>query len=226
MNFKSAVKDLDLWRALVISLALHAWLLSQKPPQPAAARAVQPLAATLRLAAEVAGEPGKLAPESAPRLSPAAISPTSHAGNAAAVAPVPAAADAPPLPKAPMARFAGAAASGVSASEGKAVASVGPDAEGVRQYRVSLAAAARRFKRYPALALERGWRGSVRIELAIAAGGVPQPPRLMISSGHELLDEAALAMIGRAAEETLVPSSLRGRAFVVSLPVVFDLDEE
>ena len=100
------------------------------------------------------------------------------------------------------------------------------DADGVRQYRVSLAAAARSFTRYPALALASGWSGRAQVELAVAAGGAPQPPRLMDSSGHPLLDEAALKMIGRAAQVTVVPPSLRGRAFVVKLPVVFDLDEE
>ena len=124
-----------------------------------------------------------------------------------------------------MASLADAAASAVSVPEGKALVSTGPDADGVRQYRVNLATAARRFKRYPALALERGWSGSAQIEVAIAASGVPRQ-RLMVSSGHELLDEAALEMIGRSAQATILPASLRGQAFVVRLPVFFDLEEE
>lgn len=150
--------------------------------------------------------------------------PTGHAGNVAPAVAAPVAGEALPeaSPAAPMASVASAA---VAPAEGKIAVSAGLDADGVRQYRVNLATAARRFKRYPALALEMGWSGSAQIEVAIAASGVAQPPRLMGSSGHELLDEAALAMIGRAAQATLVPASLRGRAFAVKLPVVFDLDD-
>ena len=114
----------------------------------------------------------------------------------------------------------------MATAEDKLAAGAAVDAAGVRQYRISIATAARRFKRYPALALEKGWRGSAEVEVSVAGNGVPQPPRLTNSSGHELLDEAALTMIARAAHATLVPASLRGRVFAVTLPVEFDIDEE
>lgn len=102
----------------------------------------------------------------------------------------------------------------------------GVDANGLRQYRLRLAAAARRFKLYPPQAQENGWSGTAEVRVAIAANGVPQPPQLLRSSGHQLLDAVALDMLGNAALRTAVPASLRGQSFSVPLPVVFDLNDE
>jgi outer membrane biosynthesis protein TonB len=48
--------------------------------------------------------------------------------------------------------------------------------------------------------------------------------RLARSSGYALLDAKAEEIIGRAARATAIPESLRGREFVVDLPVEFDLE--
>jgi len=45
------------------------------------------------------------------------------------------------------------------------------------------------------------------------------------SSGHEVLDRAAQAMIEAGAERALVPDALQGKAFSLVLPVVFDLND-
>lgn len=55
---------------------------------------------------------------------------------------------------------------------------------------------------------------------------MPQPPQLASSSGHELLDGAAIDMIGRAVQATRLPRQLRGQAFAFKLPVLFEIDEE
>ncbi|MCX7173310.1 MAG: TonB family protein [Proteobacteria bacterium] len=102
----------------------------------------------------------------------------------------------------------------------------GLDANGLRQYRLSLAVESRRFKRYPRQALEQGWSGTAEVRVAVAASGVPQFAQLLRSSGHELLDAAALDMINNAALHAVVPSSLRGRTFSVPLPVSFSVDSE
>jgi len=97
------------------------------------------------------------------------------------------------------------------------------DAEGVRQFRMALAAEARRFKRYPPQAQETNMTGTVEIRVVVAAPGGAREVHLARSSGHELLDDAALDMMTRAAPRAALPETLRRRAFVVSLPVVFDL---
>lgn len=97
-------------------------------------------------------------------------------------------------------------------------------ADDVRQYRLSLAVAARRFKRYPALAREHGWEGAV--EIVLRGDALMPVPEVVLanSSGRGILDEQALEMVRRAAQVTMVPDGLRGREFRVSLPVRFSLD--
>lgn len=102
----------------------------------------------------------------------------------------------------------------------------GEAVDGLRGYRLSVAGQARRFKRYPAQALASGWEGSADVRLEVGGDGRARAATLSRSSGHELLDRAALAMIDAGAERAHVPESLRGRTFAIVLPVVFNLGEE
>ena len=104
---------------------------------------------------------------------------------------------------------------------------VAVSADGLREYRVALGREASRFKQeyernYNALERERrrGWEGRVELSLrALAQGGAPRIT-LARSSGHAVLDEQALELIGRAVLVTPLPGALRGQNF--SLPVVLD----
>lgn len=101
----------------------------------------------------------------------------------------------------------------------------GVSADDLRQYRVSLASAARRFKRYPALAREQGWEGTAEVAIRFRAA-LPSPDVVLVrSSGRELLDEQAIDMLAQAARATALPESMRGRDFEIPLPVKFSLDE-
>ncbi|MCX7153855.1 MAG: energy transducer TonB [Proteobacteria bacterium] len=75
------------------------------------------------------------------------------------------------------------------------------------QYRLALITAARRYKRYPAQAMQNGWTGRVEIRLNIGANGMIQSAAIKTSTGYALLDETALDMIKKAKP----------------LPVIFDL---
>lgn len=99
----------------------------------------------------------------------------------------------------------------------------GVDAEGLRSYRMALAREARRFKRYPRPALEAGWAGMAEVTVAVSPVGAAGDAHISRSSGHLILDEAALEMMARALATTAVPPVLLGQAFAVSLPVVFEL---
>lgn len=94
----------------------------------------------------------------------------------------------------------------------------------LRGYRLAVASQARRFKRYPAQAMAAGWAGSAEIRLEVSGDGQPRDVTVSRSSGHELLDRAAQAMIDAGAQRASVPESLRGKAFAVVLPVVFNLE--
>ncbi len=113
----------------------------------------------------------------------------------------------------------------------KAVPSNDPPRDGVseddrREYRMALSLAAGRFKRYPPLAQERGWEGTVEVELVVRALARQPEIALLRSSGHDILDEKALDMVTRAAHRTDLPAGLKGRDFRVVLPVEFSLADE
>jgi protein TonB len=147
-------------------------------------------------------------PASAPRAEPPAQSVTSDAGQTAPSSP-------------------GGAARGGARSTAPTASDVTPDgasADDLRQYRLSLAISARRFKRYPALARERGWEGTSEVALNVNAL-LPVPEVVLVrSSGQGVLDQQALEMMTQAARVTSLPPSLKGRDFRILLPVKFSLE--
>ncbi len=98
--------------------------------------------------------------------------------------------------------------------------------DGLRGYRLAVATQARRYKRYPTQAMASGWAGSADIRVEVGRDGRPRAATVARPSGHEALDQAALAMIDAGALRARVPDSLRGQAFAVVLPVVFNLEEQ
>jgi protein TonB len=100
-----------------------------------------------------------------------------------------------------------------------------PDAAGLRQYRLALASEARRYKRYPEAARRAGLAGTVEVRIKVATSGAAPQTELTRSSGVAQLDAAALEMLHRAAERTVLPEVLRNRPFAVLLPVVFEVAE-
>jgi protein TonB len=100
-----------------------------------------------------------------------------------------------------------------------------PDAGTLAQYRLALISAAKRFKRYPRVALDNDWQGKVEIRIVIDASGAIATLSVRSSTGHPLLDRQALEMIEHAKEMALIPPALRGKEFSVDIPVVFSLRE-
>lgn len=179
------------------------------PPGPAPARAVSPAPTPARLPIT----PAVPSPES-PRPLPVAKPPVASAA-------LPTAASSVPTAAAPSA-ITGNAGTGAALSANPTSAEA---LDGLRGYRLAIASQARRFKRYPAEARASGWTGSTEVRLEVGAEGQPRPATVSRSSGHEVLDRAALAMIDAGAARARLPDSLRGREFAVSLPVEFRLDE-
>jgi protein TonB len=100
------------------------------------------------------------------------------------------------------------------------------DPQTIGQYRVAIIAAARRFKRYPRIALDNNWEGKAEIRLVIGTDGNIASISVRGLSGFEVLDQQALEMIRRAKGQEPVPTALRGKAFTLDVPVVFSLREE
>lgn len=213
-------------RAMMLSLAVHAVLLLSVVGELPARPAVPParISAVLAGREEVKSEP-LLVPE--PPVSPAKSRPLVTPDLASRSFPAQestALADpAPSSSPVPAERSAGSPVPTVD--EGASEPSrEGVSADELRQYRLSLAIAARRFKRYPALARERAWEGTVEVLIVVSAL-LPAPEiSLARSSGHAALDEQALDMIGQAARATALPGNLQGRSFRLLLPVRFSLE--
>lgn len=226
MTFQSARIDARLTRALAISFVLHILLLWPTLPQQAVERVAAPLSATLRtperpvepamaVKREMPVRPHSL-PAPLPVLTRPEPAPTVAAPTAVAVAAEPAAA-----PPAVSPTPAGGALRPAAPTPAPAN---GLDADGLRQFRLALAREARRFKRYPPRALEAGWSGTAEVRLTVAVDAAAGA-ELIRTSGHDVLDEVAVDMLRRAASSAPMPASLRGRAFAVSLPVVFELPD-
>lgn len=101
----------------------------------------------------------------------------------------------------------------------------GPDAAGLRQFRLALAGEARRLRRYPEAARRAGLSGTAEVRVAVESGGAVRRTDLIQTSGHELLDVAAVEMLREAATRAFLPDSLRGVNFAVLLPVVFEVED-
>ncbi len=231
-NHKALVK------ALLWSLAAHFLVLGgmQKLPEPAAWSS---LPATLvaqfspkEISAPAIAAPVKKATHPAPvavtKATRAVPPPPTFAPDSAAVLPIRPEASAIEAAATPATATTSSHSSqaGNSASPAPAPVSAGVDPDGLRSYRVALAVQARRFKRYPAQALASGWEGTAEVRLAIAQGGRPAAAEVVKSSGHEALDRAAQAMIDSAAARAVLPASLQGATFAVTLPVVFNLEDQ
>ncbi len=94
----------------------------------------------------------------------------------------------------------------------------------LEQYRLALIMATRRYKRYPAIAMEKGWQGRVEVHMVIGANGAIANASIKTSSGHEVLDNQAMDMLKKGKTTVQVPASLRGREFTIDVPVIFSLE--
>lgn len=233
-GFRDSSARRRLRHALFASLFVHALVVFQEIHKTLPQTAPPNLLATLRPVAAPAATVPESAPAVVPRIIPprhaVAPAPTFVAPNAAAPAVA-----APPstdvadirslLPSNEAQKATQAAATAVAPASLSAPADAGLSVDGMRRYRLSLAAQARRFKRYPAQALASGWIGTVEIRLEIGGDGRPKSVEVLHSSGYAVLDRSALTMIEAGAQHAPVPAELRGKAFSVVLPVVFDLTE-
>ena len=210
-----------LYYALLASIALHAALLFALPVlrDSLNRRAAAPVPIAARLAEPAAPQPqheeplkvekkpaapriAKPAPQAAPPPAPAQTARPQEAAPAvpAAVAPPVAAPAAQPAPV------------------------VDTSAATIGQYRLQLIGAARRHKRYPAVARENGWTGNVLVTVAIGANGGAEVG-VKAGSGHEVLDQQALDMFRQAARAVAVPQALRGKTFSVEVRAIYGLED-
>jgi len=233
-----------LLRMLAASLALHAlafaWL---KAPLHTTARLpdVPALIASLRLAAS--GEPQQkatlpqpMAAASKPEARRTMTRRDARAQPAVSEAAGPTVRHMPPAPIPAVAAVAAQAAQSVDAPlPASTVADTGvpatrdsasptpADAEQLlAAYGRRLSAFFSQRQQYPRLAVLRGWEGEVRVRLSVARQGTLSAVRLERSSGFDVLDRHALAMIGEMAHLPAPPAAFDGDVDVV-VPVSYRL---
>ncbi len=145
--------------------------------------------------------------------------------QAAPVAEVPRTAEPAASPSPPAAVIAPASKPEPNAPPATAAAAESLDPSTLGQYRIAIITAAKRYKKYPRLAMDNNWEGHAEIRMVIGADG-----NVAISvktrSGFEVLDQQALEMIRKAKPVTPIPAQLRGKGFTVDVPVVFSLKDE
>lgn len=78
---------------------------------------------------------------------------------------------------------------------------------------------------YPRIARMRGWQGQVGLRVYVARKGAIMNVEITRSSGYDILDREAEAMVRRADPLPELPLSLVEREFTVDVPVVFRLEQ-
>ena len=184
------------------------------PPSPVAKPAPAPRAVLRKPVEKPAPAPQKTAPVEARKAAPAEPAPETSAMAA------PGAQPAAPGPS----RSSPAGPAGDATTESAARSGSEFDTGTLAQYRLALIVATRRYKRYPAIAMEKGWQGKVEVRLLIGANGMLAGTSVKTSSGHEILDKQAMDMLRRGKTTVPIPASLRGREFTIDVPVIFNLE--
>ena len=227
---------------IVASLVLHAGVLLLFPDlregRPAAA---PPMVLSARIAprSEFPERP-EPKPETRPALPPSPVEAPRPVLTAPATAPAaPRIAEPAPVPTPPPVQAtpqvqpapaqqpaAPAAPAPPRAAEGPALAaqSEGFDQGSLARYRAEVILTMNRTKRpYPAMARERGWKGTAEVRVEVAPTGMTRSVSLKTSSGYQLLDDYALDMVRNGRNRVAIPPALRGHEFSFDVPVIFDL---
>lgn len=129
---------------------------------------------------------------------------------------------------APARRKPTASAAGVTAGVGRAGAAEAPSgaegASGMRaDYELRLRRRLEMYKEYPRRARFRGQEGTASLYLVVARDGRLRDYRIERTSGHSLLDRAALAMAERAQPLPKIPDVMERETLILVVPIEFSL---
>ena len=158
--------------------------------------------------------PASAAKPHAPASKPAPVAPPAEPAT-----PPPPAVASPPASSAPQASAPAIA----KTAPAPAAAAPAEDAGSLDAYRIDLMRMARRYKRYPRVAMDNNWEGKVIVRMVIGANGLISSLSVVTSSGHEILDKQAVEMIQKSKPLVLIPAALRGREFRLEIPVIYSL---
>lgn len=228
--------DRRFWTVFGLSIALHtlalAWTLGAASRPPADLPAI---VATLRqIAAAPSGsttapEPAAILQEVRPKATPAERQPAPRAPQLAkpvrmpapVSTPAPVAAMAPTQISTPLEPVASAPA---AAPEAPPVAPPAkPQSEVLAGYRQRLAELFAAHHEYPRVAALRGWEGEVRLRLKVARKGNLVLVQLDRSSGFDVLDQHAMAMLAGLGGLPPLPEALEASEIQIVVPINYKL---
>jgi periplasmic protein TonB len=139
--------------------------------------------------------------------------------------PVPAAPAATPSPAAPAAPPAPAAGAPGPMAKVDPQPGAQLDRGTLADYERELRVVAAKYKRYPRVAMDNNWEGTVEVSMVIGANGLISSVSIRTSSGHQLLDKQAIEMFTRAKPLVPIPPALRGKEFSIVLRAIYSLKE-
>jgi protein TonB len=93
----------------------------------------------------------------------------------------------------------------------------------VPNWKSQLMAQLERNKRYPSEAQSRGEQGVAQLAFSVDRGGGVHNARIVRSSGSSALDQATLAMVGRAAPLPPPPPEITGNQIPISVPIHYSV---
>ena len=80
-----------------------------------------------------------------------------------------------------------------------------------------------RAKRYPSKAQSRGEQGVAQLAFSVDRSGGVHGARIVRSSGSSALDQAALALVQRAAPLPPPPAEITGSRIAISVPIRYNI---
>jgi len=229
-----AVPDQRFAWICLVSVLLHALLFAALSWQ-RQVRPLQPLTLVATLRQMVIPHAGPVA-ETPPPAVPAKVPPQARPSSASpehSLAPSVRTTAGPTMASAPAAPAAAAdvAASGPAPVTAAAAPIAAPESapqkpaqgELLAAYRQRLTALFASHQEYPRVAALRGWEGEVRLRLRVARKGNLLGVQLDHSSGFEVLDQHALAMLEQIASLPPLPEGLDANEILVVVPVNYKL---
>ena len=225
------------WVLFGLSMALHAVLFAatswQRQPAPLA---LPTILASIRLVAVSPSESGSAA-AAAPAPAPAAIPQKARQNpqraeqrSAPRVTQTAGPANVPAQNASPQVVVAAASGTAVVAPPAPQLAHTPPalpaprpQSELLDGYRQRLSELLARQHEYPRIAAMRGWEGEVRLRLKVARKGNLLGVQLDRSSGFEVLDQHALAMLETLASLPPLPEALESNEIQVVVPINYRL---
>ena len=220
------------WAILLISVAIHAGVLAWNRASKAQQAELPPLVATLRAMTPVSPPPSEPLAETMPAAVPQKIRPQ-PAKRESLPTPVmtsstesdPRVAQAPMVTPAavPEVQSAPPAPPAVAAVVAPPAASMPSQEELLASYRRRLTDLLARHQEYPRVAAMRGWEGEVRVRVRVARKGSLLGVTLDHSSGYDILDKHAIAMLEGLGGLPALPEEYGSSELQVVVPVSYSL---